>query len=86
MTLHVSWHSRNRAPQCAPDPAYPFGKDVDMAGKAPACEVRLPVPAECCGIWLLTCDRCGLRVGVTAAGRPDDPALVRVPCKAKGSA
>lgn len=38
------------------------------------------------GTWLLKCAICGRSVGVTAAGRLDDPSEVRLPCKARGEA
>jgi hypothetical protein len=33
-----------------------------------------------CGVWVVACHTCGLRVGITAAGRPDDPRTVRLAC------
>jgi hypothetical protein len=83
MTRHsVTWCSHDRKARCAPDPDFPDGKDIDVAGKAAsACQVALPYPAACCGVWLITYTECGLNVGVTAAGRPDDPKTVRIACK-----
>jgi hypothetical protein len=81
MTHEVKFHSHGRKARCAPDPDYPNGKDIDLAPGVRNCEVLLPYPAECCGLWLIACTQCGTRVGVTAAGRPDDPRSVLVACK-----
>ena len=79
----VSFLSHNRKPVCSPDPSFPNGKDFDACPDARvSCIAELPYPAECCGVWMVTCKSCGLRVGITAAGRPDDPRTVRLPCKA----
>lgn len=69
--------------QCAPDPAYPHGKPIDMAGNRPSCEVTLPYPAPECGRFEVKCQTCGLTVLITAAGRPDDPTTIRIPCETK---
>jgi hypothetical protein len=47
--------------------------DTSIPGK-PSCQAALPYPAEERLVWVVTCKVCGLKVGVTAAGRPDDPA------------
>jgi hypothetical protein len=79
--LEVQWIDYGREAKCAPDPAFPKGKDVDLSlGAAAACSVDLPYPAPRCGVWRLVCDQCGLAAGVTAAGRPDDPRSVRLAC------
>lgn len=67
--------------QCAPDPAYPEGKAVDIAGNSPACLIKLPYPAPECGYWMIDCNACDLKFAITAAGRPDDPISVKVACK-----
>jgi hypothetical protein len=68
--------------RCAPDPDYPRGKHVDASdGHLMVCRVTLPYPAPECGHFLVECEQCGLSAAVTAAGRPDDPLDVRVPCK-----
>lgn len=78
----VSFLNHNRKPVCPPDPSFPNGKDFDACPDAKvSCIAELPYPAECCGVWLVVCQSCGLRVGITAAGRPDDPRTVRLPCK-----
>ena len=70
--------------QCAPDPDYPEGVVVDGAlPGAQACSVALPYPAPECGFHHVECLDCGRVVAVTAAGRPDDPRAVIIPCKGK---
>lgn len=77
----VRWVDREREPQCAPNPAYPQGVDTDVSGgAAEACTAKLPYPAKRCGFYVVECDRCGVRVAVTTAGRPDDPRSVRIAC------
>ena len=78
----VDWIDFHREPKCKPDPRYPNGKDVACGtnGRA-ACFCELPYPAPSCGLYVVRCDECGVSIGVTTAGRPDDPRSVRVPCK-----
>lgn len=80
----ITWHDSGREPQCPPNPAYPSGIDLDAAFEG-ACETALPYPAPRCGHYLVVCRRCGLRVGVTTAGRPDDPRSLKVNCSSLGS-
>lgn len=78
----IVWRDGGREPQCPANPAYPHGIDVDMSREGgDSCCTELPYPARRCGIWLVVCRRCKLRVGVTAAGRRDDPRSVTVECK-----
>ena len=86
MSRHwVEWIDHGRTAQCAPNPAFPHGKAVDIAlPEAIACVVALPYPAPRCGIHVVVCPVCGARIGVTAAGRPDDPVSVRIPCLVVG--
>ena len=81
MALSVEWKDSGREPQCAPNPAYPVGIDVDLSEGAESCSVALPYPAQRCGVYIVECDKCGKRVGVTTAGRPDDPRSVKVGCE-----
>jgi hypothetical protein len=82
MTLHVEWIDRGREPQCAPNPAYPNGKDIDGSGDAKdTCFTSLECPAPRCGLWLVHCDKCKQTIAITTAGRPDDPRSLKVPCK-----
>lgn len=80
--LIVEWIDHGREPQCAPNPKYSAGVDVDISGGAErACTTKLPYPAQRCGAYVVTCEVCGTRVGVTTAGRPDDPRSVKVACR-----
>lgn len=82
MTLDVKWIDRGRKAQNPADPLFPNGKDVDISeGAAATCATDLPFPAPQCGVWIVSCPDCGLNVGVTAAGRLDDPRSVKLPCK-----
>jgi hypothetical protein len=78
----VVWNDRGCPPKNPPDPTYPKGKDVDLSqpGRA-SCRVDLPYPAARIGMYVVRCEECGATVGVTTAGRPDDPRSVRVPCR-----
>ncbi len=79
--MKIEWIDSGREPQCEPDPDYPNGKDIDLAGPEPkACETALPYPAKRCGIYVVSCPACGHRCAITTAGRPDDPKSVRFPC------
>lgn len=83
----IEWIDDKREPQCAPDPAYPNGIDIDLADSVqPCCKVILPYPAKRCGTYVVTCDLCGTRVGCTTAGRPDDPRSITIVCNVAGSA
>lgn len=84
--MKVEWLSDGRTAKCAPNPAYPEGVDVDAAEGRTGCTVALPYPAPSCGMWFVECPVCGHTTLVTAAGRPDDPRSVRVPCKIQGAA
>ncbi len=66
--------------QCAPDADYPHGKALVVADHEPSCMVDIPYPAPECGLFLVTCNVCGLKIAITAAGRPDDPISVVLPC------
>lgn len=80
--MSVEWLSKGRKARCAPDPDYPDGKNLDLSlGATKSCKFDLPYPAPECGVFLIRCEDCGLTVGVTAAGRPDDPKSIRVTCK-----
>jgi hypothetical protein len=70
--------------QCPPDPMYPHGKVINSYPEGVSCMVELPYPAPECGYWYIDCGECGLKVMVTAAGRPDDPIAVFVPCRKAG--
>jgi hypothetical protein len=81
MTHHVAWVDHGREPRCPPDPDFPDGRELDASGGAKvACVVALPYPAPRCGIWEVHCLTCNVRIAITAAGRPDDPKSVKLPC------
>lgn len=78
----VEFLDSGREPKCAPNPRYPSGMDVDLShGATPVCVAQLPYPAPRCGAYVVECEKCGLRVGLTVAGRTDDPRTVKLPCK-----
>ncbi len=82
--LKIEWVDRGREPQCAPDPAFPKGKDMDVSGgAAQTCFTELPCPAPRCGLYVVKCEKCGLSVALTTAGRPDDPRSVKLACQMK---
>lgn len=79
--IRVEWIDSGRDPKCAPNPEFPNGMDVDLSNGAPMrCMKLLPYPAKRCGYYVVECTACGLRVGVTTAGRPDDPRTVKLGC------
>jgi hypothetical protein len=85
--LNVRWVDHGRKAQCPPDPRYPDGVDVKIPSDGSAiCGTALPYPAPQCGVWMIECDVCGQTAAVTAAGRPDDPRSVSLPCGAKPGA
>jgi hypothetical protein len=69
--------------RCARNPDYPGCCHIDVTEGRPGCSVNLPYPAPECGEWIVLCAACGMCVGVTAAGRPDDPRSVHIPCKGR---
>lgn len=82
MGHRIEWVDGKREPQCPPNPAYPKGIDIDLAGSAPkTCQLDLPYPAKRCGHYAIKCDACKQVVVVTTAGRPDDPRSLRLACK-----
>ena len=85
--VSVEWIDHGREPKCKPNPAYPDGVDLDASEGAKAtCIADLPYPAKRCGLYVVRCQVCGFSVGVTTAGRPDDPKSVKMPCDLAGSA
>jgi hypothetical protein len=84
----VEFLDSGREPQCPPDPAFPKGKDVNLMlpSEIKSCTVALPYPAPRCGLMMVKCIRCDVRVAVTVAGRPDDPRSVKMGCRDHGQA
>lgn len=79
--FRIEWNDGMREPQCAPNPDYPEGIDLDASeGAETACTVALPYPAKRCGLYDVQCELCGYRSLVTTAGRPDDPRSIKLPC------
>lgn len=84
--LKIEWVDHKREPQCKPDPNFPEGKDLKCPnGEGPSCRTELPYPAKRCGLYIIECQVCGLRVGITTAGRPDDPRSVEIRCEPRGT-
>jgi hypothetical protein len=80
--MKITWHDSAREPQCAPNPAYPDGVDLDASdGAKTSCKAVLPYPAKRCGYFLVICEACGVSAAITTAGRRDDPRSVKLPCK-----
>lgn len=84
----IQWMDRDggRKARCEPDPNYPFGKAADISDGKKACKIEFTYPAPCVGTWIARCKLCGYSIGVTAAGRADDPTFVTVPCNPIGRA
>ena len=84
--LRLTFVTDGRKPQCPTNPRYPYGKIADLRTHPlePCCSTNLGYPAKACGTWVINCHRCGLTVGITAAGRPDDPWSAILACKPIG--
>ena len=81
MTFKFTFLDSGREPQCAPDPRYPNGIDLDMSNGAKGCCYYTPYPAPRCGVMTAECETCGAKVGFTVAGRVDDPRSVKLACR-----
>lgn len=82
MTIRIIWHDSGRSPQCAPDPRYPLGVDLDLSKGAEAtCSEQLKYPAPRCGVYFACCDICKQTALITVAGRPDDPRSIKLACR-----
>lgn len=78
----VEWIDAGREPKCPPNPNYPDGIDLDTSmGHETTCTVELEHPAKRCGYWSVRCGKCGQRILVTTAGRPDDPRSLKLACR-----
>jgi hypothetical protein len=62
---------------------HPEGWKLAQSLAGPGCTFPLPYPSPRCGALVVTCDRCGKRVGLTVAGRTDDVRWLRMACKPK---
>lgn len=86
MAHTIKWIDGKKSPQCAPNPAYPTGIDLDVSrGASKTCTVALPYPAKRIGAYRIECPVCGVSVGCTTAGRPDDPRSIKVACVIKSA-
>lgn len=82
MTHNIQWIDGGREPQCPANPEFPMGRDIDTSKPdEKTCKVDLPYPARRCGLYLVHCDVCNIRVGITTAGRVDDPKSVVIVCR-----
>lgn len=80
--LKVEFIDSGREPQCEPNPAFPDGQHIDSSmGAENACTANIPYPAPRCGLMIVECPKCGMRVALTVAGRIDDPRTVKIACK-----
>jgi len=82
--ITVDWLDAGVEAQCAPNPAYPNGVEIDLRrarNQRRACSVDLPYPAKRIGAYLVECKTCGTNALITTAGRADDPRKVTLPCK-----
>lgn len=78
----ITWIDHHRAPESPANPNFPNGRDFDFTqGKMPYCTVQLEHPTKGCGIYVIYCLLCEIRVAATTAGRPDDPSKCKIPCK-----
>lgn len=83
MTVKFVPSGRGKA-QCPPNPDYPDGLvlKADVPNGTPTCTFDLlPYPAPECGWFEVECEKCGMTIMITAAGRPDDPKAIIIPCQ-----
>jgi hypothetical protein len=79
--IQIKFISHHRKAKNKPNPEYPDGIDLDLTkGAKVACLADLPYPAECCGILIVRCKKCGANATITTAGRRDDPRSVKLGC------
>jgi hypothetical protein len=79
--FHIEWIDGKREPECASDPNFPEGIDLDVTKGKRGCVALLPYPAKRCGYYAVQCRSCGITAIVTTAGRPDDPRSVKLACE-----
>lgn len=85
--LTVTWIDHGHDHKAELDPMFPNGMNIDASFSSPhACAVDLPYPAQRCGLYVVNCTICGIRVGCTTAGRPDDPKSIKIACLPMASA
>jgi hypothetical protein len=82
--FRIEWYDSGREPQHPANPAYPSGVDMDISqGAENTCTAALPYPAKRCGFYAVECMICGYTVGVSTAGRRDDPRSLTIACRVK---
>lgn len=89
MSIEVSFIDGGRLAQVKPDPAFPKGQRIILTRTAieKSCTKNIPWPAPRCGFYKIKCMECGYTAAISVAGRPDDPCMVTMPCRAtKGKA
>jgi hypothetical protein len=83
----IDWRDSGFEPECAPNPDYPEGIDLDVTrGAMLRCRAPLPYPAKRVGVYTVRCTICGFQTGCTTAGRADDPRSITLPCRVAGRA
>lgn len=77
----IEWHDAGREPKLPANPAYPEGIDLDLSSRLrDSCKTPLPYPAKRYGYYEIECLKCGSHIGVSTAGRRDDPRSVKIGC------
>jgi hypothetical protein len=81
--FEIIWKDSGCYPQIQPNPSYPDGINIrcGVPDAKQICKVDLAYPAPRCGVYLIHCKICDMRVAITTAGRRDDPCSVEIPCK-----
>lgn len=82
MTIDVKFNDSGREPTSKPNPKYPDGMEVSLAGPGQkSCTFNLPYPAPRVGTYSIVCRTCHYTAIVTVAGRSDDVKIITLPCK-----
>jgi hypothetical protein len=83
MSIDVRFIDARRTAREPANPKYPNGMMVNLNVNplARSCSFNLPYPAPRCGQYIVTCRTCGFSVGLTVAGRADDPRVITIPCR-----
>lgn len=81
----VQFIDHGREPTERSDPRHPDGVQINLATAIhKSCTRNLPYPAPRCGLYEVTCRKCGYRAVVAVAGRADDPRMITMPCRQGG--
>ena len=79
--FELEWISQGLKSSEPPNPSYPLGIKLDVSnGARNVCILPMPYPAPCVGVYSIKCTLCGITLGCTAAGRPDDAVQIKIPC------